>query len=107
MRLLALTLIAYLPLENQVFIVEEPENGVHPKALEAVFQSLSSVYESQVFVATHSPMLLELAQPTDLLIFSRAPDGATTVVRGEEHFAFRDRTSAHMIGQFFAAGVLE
>jgi len=72
LRLLALTLIAYLPNQNQVFIIEEPENGIHPKAIEAVFHALRSVYDGQVFLATHSPLILALAQPEDLLVFGKA-----------------------------------
>ncbi len=49
LRLLALTLLAYLPPKEQVFLIEEPENGIHPRAIEAVFQALSSVYQGQIF----------------------------------------------------------
>ena len=69
--LLALTLIAYLPDEDCTYLVEEPENGIHPKAVEAVYQSLSSAYESQILLASHSPELLICARPFDVL--SAAP----------------------------------
>ena len=42
LRLLALTLPAYLADFRGVCLVEEPENGIHPGAIEAMFQSLSS-----------------------------------------------------------------
>ena len=42
MRLLALTLLAYLPDSREIYLLEEPENGVHPLALEAIRDSLSS-----------------------------------------------------------------
>jgi len=89
LRLLALTLIAYLPQRDRIFLIEEPENGVHPRAIEAVFQSLTSVYEGQVFLATHSPLITALAQPEQLLIFGQTPNGATDVVRGPDHPALR------------------
>ncbi len=41
LRLLALTLLAYLPNNTGTYFIEEPENGIHPQAVEAVFQSLS------------------------------------------------------------------
>ena len=56
LRLLALTLPAYLPDFSGVYLVEEPENGIHPRAVETVIQSLSSVYEAQILLATHSPV---------------------------------------------------
>ena len=43
-RLLALTIPAYLRNLEGVFLVEEPENGIHPRAIETVIQSLSSIY---------------------------------------------------------------
>jgi predicted ATPase len=62
LRLLALTILAYLPDPAPgVYLVEEPENGVHPTALETIYQSLSSVPNAQVLVASHSPVLLSMA----------------------------------------------
>ena len=63
LRLLALTLPAYLPRSDEIYILEEPENGIHPLAVDCVFHSLSSVYESQVLVATHSPIVVRMAAP--------------------------------------------
>ena len=55
LRFLALTVPAYLPDPPGVYLIEEPENGLHPRAVEALFQSFSSVSRAQVLVATHSP----------------------------------------------------
>ncbi|MFN3308874.1 MAG: methylation-associated defense system AAA family ATPase MAD3 [Anaerolineales bacterium] len=107
LRLMALTLIAYLPTDGQIFIIEEPENGIHPKAIEAVYQSLSSFYQGQVFLATHSPVLLALAKPTDLLIFGQKDKMGATIVRGDHHPALADWKSRQNIDLLFAAGVLD
>ncbi len=106
LRLLALTLLAYLPQSEQIFLIEEPENGVHPRAVEAVFQSLSSIYDGQVFLATHSPLVLALAQPEHLLIFGKTTGGATDVVRGPEHPALHTWQKEVPLETLFAAGVL-
>lgn len=106
LRLLALTLIAYLPNKNEIFLIEEPENGMHPKAIEAVFQALSSVYDSQVFLATHSPLFLSLANYKSLLIFSKTPSGATDVVRGPNHPILAEWDREGSLATLFAAGVL-
>ena len=105
LRLLALTLIAYLPNSGRVFLIEEPENGIHPKAIEAVYQSLSSVYDGQVFLATHSPLLLGLAQPEQLLVFGKTTSGATAIVRGSEHPLLQNWRSDMSLGTLFASGV--
>ena len=72
LRLLAQTLIAYLPVRDKLYIIEEPENGLHPQAIETVVQSLSSVYDNQIILATHSPVVLRLAEPQDILCFSKS-----------------------------------
>ena len=106
LRLLALTLIAYLPRQDRLFLVEEPENGVHPRAVEAVFQPLTSVYEGQVFLATHSTLFMALAQPEHLLVFGKTSSGATDVVRGPEHPALQEWRKQVPLETLFAAGVL-
>ena len=40
LRLLALTIPAYLADLEGTFLIEEPENGIHPRAIETVLQSL-------------------------------------------------------------------
>ncbi len=107
LRLLALTLLAYLSNTGEIYIIEEPENGVHPRALEAVFQSLSSVYEGQVFVATHSPLLLRLARLEDLLVCGKTDSGAMDVVNGPEHPRLKQWQRDVPLDTLFVAGVLE
>jgi predicted ATPase len=106
LRFLALTLLAYLPTSDAVYLIEEPENGIHPKALELVFQSLSSVYEGQVLMATHSPLLLQLSEPKDLLCFALTPEGATDIVRGDQHPKLKEWRREVSLGELLAAGVL-
>lgn len=89
LRLLALTILAYLNEPNCIYLVEEPENGVHPRALETIFQSLSSVYNGQVIVTSHSPVLLALAEPKQLLCFTLG-EASVEVIRGDQHPALRD-----------------
>ncbi len=107
LRMLALTLLAYTAdVEGGIYLVEEPENGVHPRAVETVFQSLSSVYGAQVLLATHSPVILGMADPADLLCFGRNAEGATDVVPGPEHPGLRQWKGALDLSSLFAAGVL-
>lgn len=107
LRLLALTLLAYAPAPTTgIFLIEEPENGIHPRAVETVYQSLSSVYGAQVLCASHSPVVLGLAQPGDLLCFAKCEDGSTDIVRGSEHPRLKDWKGAIDLGTLFAAGVL-
>ena len=105
LRFLALTLLAYAPADG-IHLIEEPENGLHPRALESVYQSLSSVYRSQVLLATHSPVLLAAARPSELLCFAKNTAGATQVVRGDRHPRLREWRGTLDLGTLFASGLL-
>lgn len=105
-RFLALTLLAYLPNSDEVYVLEEPENGIHPLALDAVYDSLSSAYDSQVLVATHSPVFLTLAHPDEVLCFAKNDDGATDIVRGGDHPLLRDWQGSVDMNLLFATGVI-
>jgi predicted ATPase len=130
LRLLALTLPAYLPNRPRrergllsisqltltlpatlsdfkgIYLIEEPENGIHPRAVETMFQSLSSVYDAQILMATHSPVILSIADPATVLCFAKSDDEATDIVPGNKHPALRDWRGETNLGVLFAAGVL-
>ena len=106
LRLFALTLLAYLPNNQEVYLIEEVENGIHPRAIEAIFDSLSSVYDGQVFLTTHSPLTVGLTKPEQVLCFAKNPSGATSIVRGSEHPKLKDWRGQVDLGTLYAAGVL-
>jgi predicted ATPase len=106
LRLLALTLPAYLPDFTGVYLVEEPENGIHPRAVELVFQSLASVYSAQILMTTHSPVILSVAESSQVLCFAKTDNGAVDIVRGTDHPALRNWKGETNLGALFAGGVL-
>lgn len=107
LRLMALTIPAYLPDFRGIYLIEEPENGIHPRAVESVFQSLSSVYDAQILLATHSPIVLGTAKLNSVLCFAKTKSGATDVVRGPEHPRLQSWKHETNLGELFAAGVLD
>ena len=106
LRLLALTLPAYLPDFFGVYLIEEPENGIHPKAIETLYQSLSSVYNSQILIASHSPVILSMVNPEDVLCFAKTKEGVTDVVNGEEHPLIKNWQGTINLSELFASGIL-
>lgn len=106
LRLLALTLPAYLPEFEGVYLIEEPENGIHPKVVETVMQALSSVYGAQMLLASHSPVVLSVVEPEQVLCFAKTLEGATDIVTGDRHPSLRDWRRQENLGVLFAAGVL-
>lgn len=106
LRMLALTIPAFLPPDSAVYMVEEPENGVHPKALEIILRSLSSIPGAQMILATHSPFVVQQCGVEPLLCFSRDETG-THVVAGGQHPMLKEWDGSPDLGIVFAAGVLE
>ncbi len=106
LRLTALTLPAYLNDLKGTYLIEEPENGIHPKAVATVYDSLSSMYDAQVLLATHSPVILSGAELADVLCFAKNGDGSTDIALGSEHPILRHWQSAMDLGTLLASGVL-
>ena len=105
LHILALTILPYLGRVPQLICIEEPENGIHPRAIETVLQSLSSVYDSQVWVTTHSPVVLA---HTDLaaVMLMQQQDGGAIAVRESDHPRLQDWRGSIDLGSLLAAGVL-
>ena len=107
LRLMALTILAYVEDSDGVLLIEEPENGIHPKAIETVMQSLGSIYGSQVLIATHSPVALNMLSHDQILCFAKDEAGATDIVSGSDHPKLRDWQRGHPdLGVLFASGIL-
>ncbi len=106
LRLTALTLPAYAADLQGTYLIEEPENGIHPKAMSAVYDSLSSMYGAQILLATHSPVVLSAASLDDVLCFARDGHGATDIVPGGEHPDLQQWQGDVDLGTLLASGVL-
>jgi predicted ATPase len=106
LRLLALTIPAYLPDFTGVCLIEEPENGIHPLAMETVFNSLRSVYSGQVLLATHSPAIVGQTRTRDILCFRKDATGATDIVAGDEHPRLKAWQGSLRMDDLYASGVL-
>ena len=106
MRLLALTLLAYFPDNREIYLLEEPANGIHPLALEGILDSLWSAYDAQVLTTTHSPALLGLVEPSEVLCFDKDGDGATDIIRGNEHPILESWHGSVDKNVLFARGVI-
>ncbi len=107
LRLLALTFLGYFPTAGGVYLLEEPENGIHPRAVETAYQALSTMEGAQLLCTSHSPVLLNLARPADILCFRKTDEGSAEIIPGAEHPALQDLRESADMGTLFAAGVLE
>lgn len=105
LRMLALSLLAFLPPKPGIYMVEEPENGVHPRAIEIIIRSLSAIPGAQMLVATHSPLVVQQVEGKALLIFTRDENG-THIIPGEKHPELKDWDGYPDLATVFASGVL-
>ncbi len=107
LRLLALTILAYIKGLNDVFLIEEPENGIHPQAIETVIQSLQSIYDGQVLIATHSPFVIDQLNTDQIICFSKNAAGATETVSGDRHPMLQDwKRGRPNLSTLAASGIL-
>ena len=106
LRMLALTLPAFLRGPSHLYMVEEPENGVHPHALEIILKALRAIPGAQVFVATHSPIVVQQVEVESLLCFRRNPESGVSIVSGKAHPALKDWDGTPDLGSIFISRIL-
>jgi energy-coupling factor transporter ATP-binding protein EcfA2 len=84
--------LALLHLPARRFLVEEPENGVHPRALLSIADVLRDLaaHGRQVVMTTHSPVLLNYIDAEHIRIVTRAPDEGVRVTAALESRVFNE-----------------
>jgi|GEM_PF-2381105 len=108
LRLMALSLLSFSEREDGagVYLIEEPENGLHPQAIQSVYSALSTMTSMQVFVAAHSPVFLANTSLEDAPVFSRSDSGMAHVMRGPEVAEIKQWQERVFLADVFATGVL-
>ncbi len=106
LSILALSILPFLNNLPSVLVVEEPENGIHPKAIETVLESLSVMPDTQVFVTSHSPIVVAVTDPDKLLCLSQTRNNGVQVVPGNQHPKLREWQGTPSLDTLFNAGVL-
>ena len=79
LRFIALAALLQQPVELRpsVILLDEPELGLHPYAITMLASMVKSAsVDTQVILATQSPILLDYFEPEDVLVADRV-DGAT------------------------------
>jgi len=109
LRLMALTLVSYAATEEnpETYLIEEPENGLHPLAIQIVHEALSHpLANSQILCATHSPIFLAQTDLEHVLVFRRASQGYAIVRRATEVPELQEWTGHVNLADLFVTGVL-
>ena len=82
---LAYLAILYLPQPPRVLLLEEPENGIHPKRLRDVLGILRELIQeqshTQVVLTTHSPSALDSSAPEEVTLCTMQDNGEVKTTR--------------------------
>lgn len=65
-----LVILAAIELRPKLLIIDEIENSLHLKILQYLMDTFKTC-ESTIVLTTHSPLIVDLVQPEDLIIFNR------------------------------------
>jgi predicted ATPase len=107
LHLIGLSLLPYLPRPPRFLVTEEPENGVHPRAIDTACECLRSLYDSQVIVSSHSPIVLATTKLEEVIASRMNGDGSVVLTRGPDLPALVNWKGTVDLPMWFATGVLE
>ncbi len=92
-----------------LLLFDEPEISLHPYALavfaEAVREAVTG-WQRQVFIATHSPVLISQFAPEEVLATRVAPDGRAVITRVSEMEEVGDLVAEYAIGSLYMAEMI-
>jgi predicted ATPase len=89
LKLFAYMLLLEDPEPPPLICIEEPENGLYPKLLEALaqeFRSHATGAENarQIIVTTHQPYFVDALSPEEVWILDKGADGFSTIRRASD-----------------------
>lgn len=91
-----------------LLLLEEPENGIHPRRLKTVVNLLRKLTEgvngmppTQVILTTHSPYLLDFVNSEEVLICRKQPDESTQVARMADAPDLEARLGEQQLGELW------
>ncbi len=102
LRFMALATLLLQPVElrPKVILIDEPELGLHPYAIELLASMIRSASnDTQVILATQSPILLDYFEPEDVLIAERK--GEETKLRRLESEPLEEWLKDYSLGQLW------
>ncbi len=79
---LAFLSILYNPERGRLVCLDEPERGLHPDMINTIAKAIKYASKNtQLFIATHSPLLLNAFDLEDILIFEKDENNQTKVLK--------------------------
>jgi len=104
---LAYLTILHLPQPPRVILVEEPENGIHPRRLRDVLGILKDLVKkqshTQVILTTHSPYVVDMFDAGEVSICTKNEDGSVSVHRLSDSKTVREQLDVFTLGEIWTA----
>ncbi len=104
---LAYLTILYLPHPPSVLLIEEPENGIHPKRLQEVLQILRKLIaeqeHTQIILTTHSPYVVDQFQPGEVSLCHKGEDGSVVVHQLSKSQTVKEQIDVFTLGEIWTA----
>ncbi len=97
--------------ENQerLILFDEPETSLHPYAISVFAEAVKFATERrnrQIFIATHSPVLLSQFEPEHIIAVEIGKDGRTMMKRVSEMENLRDLLETYAAGSLYMAEMI-
>jgi predicted ATPase len=100
--------VAFLAIQclepTALLLVEEPENGLHPSRVAEVVRVLRAISESgrtQVFIATHSPLVVNELRPDEVTVVTRDREKGTQLRLLKDTPNFEERSKVYALGELW------
>lgn len=106
MMVLGYLAILFTPRPPRLLLIDEPENGIHPKRLQNVLSILREIVKSQsttqVLLTTHSPYAVSLFDPGEVTLCTKK-DGEVRTKRLSESRLVQEQGSIFTLGEIWTA----
>lgn len=88
----------------RLFLVEEPENGLHPARIAEVMRTLREISKnSQVVIATHSPLVVNELNGDEVTVVTRDPETGTRGIRLKDVPRYEESSKVYQPGELWLA----
>ncbi|MCT7994567.1 AAA family ATPase [Laspinema sp. C5] len=103
LQYLLLLSILFNPERGNLVCLDEPETNLHPDMINTVAEALKQASkETQIILTTHSPLLLNLFELEDVLVFEKNQGNETVV-----NYSFPDEVDEDfLVGQAWLQGLI-
>jgi hypothetical protein len=89
---------------SRLYLVEEPENGLHPARISEVMTILREISKtSQVIIATHSPLVVNELRGDEISVVTRDPEKGTQVKLLKDVPYFNEALKIYKPGEFWVS----